>query len=362
MHYLNLIIFKISKVMKDLKYLIAYSIPFTAWLALEWQGGWSWATVILAFGIFPVLDALIPARTKNFSNEEEALRIKNRFFDVLLYCCPPLCILLTFYYFHTLNSHELMSFERIGLTFSMGIVLGALGINVAHELGHRAGKWEQLMAKLGLLPVLYQHFFIEHNRGHHKQVATTLDPATSREKEWVYAFYIRSIIGQYFGAWKLESHRLRKKGISNFSWRNEMIRFTVYQLLYLTSVAWIFGIQMLPYALAVAGIGILLLETINYIEHYGLKRGMLPDGRPERVLPRHSWNSDHEMGRIVLFELTRHSDHHYLASRKYQVLRHLEESPQLPTGYPGSMLMALVPPLWFKVMNPKLKQHNLKVG
>lgn len=340
--------------MKDLKYLLAYSIPLSAVLALLWQEWWSWATVILAFGIFPVLDAIIPASTANYLESEEKSRLSNRFFDMLLYICAPICFVLVYFYFKTIQAGGLATYEWLGLTFSIGVVLGALGINVAHELGHRANKWEQFLAKAGLLPVLYQHFFIEHNRGHHKHVSTDKDPATARKNEWVYTFFFRSIIGQYISAWKLENDRLRKKGISLLSWENEMIRFTVYQTAYLLVVVGIFGWGMLPYALAIALIGVLLLETINYIEHYGLRRKMLPNGRHERVLPKHSWNSDHEMGRIVLFELTRHSDHHYLASRKYQILRHMEESPQLPTGYPGSMLMALAPPLWFLVMNKRL--------
>jgi alkane 1-monooxygenase len=344
--------------MKDLKYLLAYSIPLSAVLALLWQGWWSWATVILAFGIFPVLDALIPASTANYSDKEEKIRLSNRFFDMLLYICAPICFVLVYFYFQTLQKGGLETYEWLGLTFSIGVVLGALGINVAHELGHRANKWEQFLAKAGLMPVLYQHFFIEHNRGHHKHVSTDKDPATAKKNEWIYAFFLRSIIGQYISAWQLENERLNKKGTPVFSWENEMIRFSVYQTLYLSAVVIIFGWSMLPYALAIALIGVLLLETINYIEHYGLRRKMLPSGRPERVLPKHSWNSDHEMGRIVLFELTRHSDHHYLASRKYQILRHMEESPQLPTGYPGSMLMALVPPLWFFVMNKRLEDQT----
>jgi len=344
--------------MKDLKYLLAYSIPLSAVLALLWQGWWSWATVILAFGIFPVLDALIPASTANYSENEEKSRLSNRFFDMLLYICAPICFVLIYFYFQTLQKGGLETYEWLGLTFSIGVVLGALGINVAHELGHRANKWEQFLAKAGLMPVLYQHFFIEHNRGHHKHVSTDKDPATAKKNEWIYAFFLRSIIGQYISAWQLENERLNKKGTPVFSWENEMIRFSVYQTLYLSAVVIIFGWSMLPYALAIALIGVLLLETINYIEHYGLRRKMLPSGRPERVLPKHSWNSDHEMGRIVLFELTRHSDHHYLASRKYQILRHMEESPQLPTGYPGSMLMALVPPLWFFVMNKRLEDQT----
>lgn len=344
--------------MKHLKYLLAYSIPLSAFLALQWQGWWSWATVILAFGIFPLLDALIPAYTANYTEREEKSRLSNRFYDMMLYICAPICFILVYFFFRTIQSGEMANYEYLGLTFSIGVVLGAVGINVAHELGHRANKLEQFLAKAGLLPVLYQHFFIEHNRGHHKHVSTDKDPATARVNEWIYTFYFRSIIGQYIGAWRLEKKRLSKKGLSTFHWQNEMVRFTIYQALYLAAVVGIFGWNMLPYALAIALIGVLLLETINYIEHYGLRRRLLPSGRPERVLPKHSWNSDHEMGRIVLFELTRHSDHHYLASRKYQILRHMEESPQLPTGYPASMLMALVPPLWFYVMNRRLVDQN----
>lgn len=340
--------------LKDLKYLSAYLLPISFLVALSWEGFWSWSSVILAFGIFPILDALLPASTDNHSSEEEQKKLKNKFFDYLLYLCAPICLLLIFLFFHKLSTSVLAGYEKIGLTFSLGVVLGALGINVAHELGHRASKHEQFLAKLGLLPVLYMHFFIEHNRGHHKHVSTPLDPATAKKNETVYAFFVRSIIGQYISAWKLESQRLEKKGLKTLSWKNEMIRFQLYQIGYLGLVGWFFGWNIIPFALGIALIAVLLLETINYIEHYGLQRKKLDNGRYERVLPRHSWNSDHEMGRIVLFELTRHSDHHYLASRKYQVLRHMEESPQLPTGYPGSMLIALIPPIWFWLMNDRV--------
>lgn len=342
--------------MKDLKYLLAYSIPLSAYFALQWQGWWSWATVILAFGIFPVLDAIYPASIENYTENEENKRLSNRFFDVLLYICAPICFLLVFLYFQTISNTSLSINETLGLTFSIGVVLGSLGINVAHELGHRGSQWEQFLAKSGLLLVFYQHFFIEHNRGHHRYVSTDHDPATARKNESVYTFYFRSVIGQYLNAWKLESERLRKKEFNTLSWRNEMIRFSVYQILYLSLISMFFGIGILPYAIGIGVVGFLLLETINYIEHYGLRRKMLENGRFERVMPRHSWNSDHEMGRIVLFELTRHSDHHFLASRKYQILRHMDDSPQLPTGYPASMLLALVPPLWFRVMNPRLEK------
>lgn len=342
----------------DLKYLLAYLIPLSGWLAIEWQGLWSWATVVLAFGIIPIIDAALPPTTANVPVESEPSRSKIRFFDFLLLICAPLCFLLTYLYLHTVKSVPLSMQELVGLTLSTGIVLGATGINVAHELGHRHGKTEQFFAKAGLLLVLYQHFFIEHNRGHHKHVSTDADPATARKNEALYTFFFRSIFGQYQNAWQLEAERLRKDQKPLFSWANGMLRFTVYELSYLLVVAVVFGIEIVPFALAIALVGVLLLESINYIEHYGLRREMLPSGRPEQVLPKHSWNSDHQLGRIMLFELTRHSDHHYKASRKYQILRHVDESPQLPIGYPASLLMALLPPLWFAVMNKRLVENN----
>jgi len=180
------------------------------------------------------------------------------------------------------------------------------------------------------------------------------DPATARKNEMVYAFFFRSIMGQYLDAWKLENERLKRENKTIWSWNNEMIQFSIYEVLYLLLVGLLFGFALVPFAVAIAFVGVLLLEIINYIEHYGLQRKILPSGRPERVLPKHSWNSDHEMGRILLFELTRHSDHHYKSTRKYQILRHMDDSLQLPLGYPGSMLLALIPPLWFAIINKKI--------
>jgi len=343
---------------KDIKYLLAYTIPLSGFMAVEYAGWQSWSTVVVGFVIVPILDAILPSSTRNVPAEKEESRSKMLFFDLLLLLSAPVCFVLTWFYFERISSSNLPAIELAGMTASVGVVLGSLGINVAHELGHRAGKTEQFFAKAGLLLVMYQHFFIEHNRGHHKNVSTDADPASARMNETLYAFFFRSIIGQYFHAWKLERIRLNRINGPVFSLKNAMLRFLLYQLIYLSFIVVWFGWYVLPFAFAIAFMGIILLETINYIEHYGLRRKVLPDGKIEMVTPRHSWNSDHEMGRILLFELTRHSDHHYKASRKYQVLRHMDESPQLPTGYPGSMLMAAIPPLWFRVMNSRLMANG----
>lgn len=340
--------------MTDLRYLSAYAIPLSALFALAWQGPWAWATVVLAFVIIPVAELFTPTSTVNTTETLEDRRSRRRLFDWLLYLNAPLLFGIVGWYVFVVADQALSTAEVIGLTLSVGIVVGANGINVAHELGHRSTLSEQLLAKIMLLPALYQHFFVEHNRGHHKHVATDQDPASARFGENLYRFWVRSVWGSWRSAWKIERERLAKANQPEMSWANEMVRFSVFQILWLTGVFIWTGWNGLAGAVAVAVVGFLLLETINYVEHYGLRRRLLESGRPEPVGPQHSWNSDHEMGRIMLYELTRHSDHHFKSTRKYQILRHLDESPQLPYGYPTSIVLALVPPLWFAIMNRRI--------
>ncbi len=340
--------------MKDLKYLAAYSIPLTAVLALTAQGLWSYSTLIFAFVIIPILEPFLPKSRDNLTNEEKAERVKARIYDWMLYLNIPFLYGVVFTYLHLLNTADLTSSELTGLTLSCGIVVGTCGINVGHELGHRKSKVHRLMAKILLLPALYQHFFIEHNRGHHKHVATERDPASAPKGEILYIFWLRSLLGSYISAWNLEQERLQKEGKPFWSTANEMIWFHIVQLSYLVMVYYTFGSVGLMGAIGIGFIGILLLETINYVEHYGLRRQKLASGRYERVQPHHSWNANYELGRIILYELTRHSDHHFLANKEYQLLDHHDEAPELPLGYPASMLLAMVPPLWFKVMHRAL--------
>jgi alkane 1-monooxygenase len=244
----------------------------------------------------------------------------------------------------------------------MGLLCGTFGINVGHELGHRVNPFEQTLARLLLLSSLYMHFFIEHNKGHHKRVATPADPSSARFGEMVYAFFFRTIFYSYASAWEIANRDTRKKGYSIFSLHNEMLLYQLIQLGFVGLILILFG--WLPAILFIVAAlnGILLLETVNYIEHYGLERKSIGDGKYERAMPEHSWNSNHVIGRVMLFELSRHSDHHYLASRKYQVLRHHQGSPQMPTGYPGMMILALFPPAWFYIMNRRIKTLQGKLS
>jgi alkane 1-monooxygenase len=240
----------------------------------------------------------------------------------------------------------------------MGLCCGVTGINVAHELGHRSKKYEKNMAKSLLMTSLYMHFFIEHNKGHHKNVGTVEDSVTARKNEWLIMFWFRSISGVFRNAWSISNKESLKKYGKLFSLKNEMIQFTLIQLIWVLTIVLFFGWRVTLYYLLACMVGYLLLETVEYIEHYGLARKKVSEFRYENTQPKHSWNSDHQWGRLLLFELSRHSDHHYKVFKKYQTLDHHDNSPQMPTGYPGMMLLALISPLWFKIMNPRVDQWN----
>lgn len=339
---------------KDVKYLLAYTLPLCGFLGLWLQGYWSPGSFYIAFVVIPILELAFKGSSHNLSEAEELEKSRSSFFDILLSLNIPILYGAIVFFFYTITYRTLSGAELVWSVLNTGILIGTLGINVGHELGHRSTAYEQTLAKILLLPAMYMHFFIEHNRGHHKNVATDDDPASARRGEIVYGFWFRSIAGGYINAWRLESKRLQQSGRAFWSIHNQMLVFQFIQAAYLLLVGLAFGPYAVVFALAIALVGVLLLESVNYIEHYGLRRRLLPNGRYEPVSPQHSWNSDHDLGRIFLYELTRHSDHHYKASRKYQILRHWDESPQLPVGYPGAIVLSLLPPLWFAIMNKRV--------
>ncbi len=344
----------------DLKYLWGFfGVPAIVLVSLFSPGYWSFFGPLIAFVAIPTLEQLLPRIKTNHDEEAEPAKSTHAFFNILLYLNLPIQFGLLIYYLYLVTYVDLDMVELIGKTLSMGLACGILGINVAHELGHRTQKAEQAMAKVLLLTSLYMHFYIEHNRGHHKNVSTPIDPASSRLNEPIYFFWARSIFGSYFSAWHLEKLRLERLGLKAWSFKNEMIRFAIIQVLFVAAIGFIFGPFTMICFICAAVVGMLLLETVNYIEHYGLRRKEVEPGLYEKVKPTHSWNSEHILGRLMLYELTRHSDHHFKANRKYQVLRYFEESPQLPLGYPASMVVSLIPPLWFSIMNPRIKKIEL---
>ena len=343
-----------------LKFLIPLFIFWGAYRAFHSDNLVIAVPIIIAWVIIPLLEVFLKPNEKNLSAAEEELAKHDKSYDILLYVVVLAQYFLLFEYLSSMKHDVLSPLATTGRIWVMGMLCGVFGINVGHELGHRVNRFEQFLAKALLLTSLYMHFFTEHNKGHHKRVATPEDPSSARYNEPVYLFYFRTIIFSYLSAWHIANDDMKKKGRHVSSLHNEMIQFSIIQLAFLSLIYIFFGWLVLLYFLASAMIGILLLETVNYIEHYGLQRKTTVNGMYERARPEHSWNSNHVIGRIVLFELSRHSDHHFLASRKYQVLRHHENSPQMPTGYPGMMMLAMIPPVWFYVMNKRLR--NLGVN
>jgi alkane 1-monooxygenase len=266
----------------------------------------------------------------------------------------PVQILLIFYLGTTWNHSQAHPMVRLGWILSVMLSTGGIGITVAHELIHRRTLAERWIGRWILMSVLYMHFAIEHVRGHHALVATDQDPASAPQGMSVYRFMLGTVPGQWSSAWRLEAKRLEKHGLSLWSFHNEMLAFLMIQAAWIALIITLFGTAFLPVYFTVAILSFLLLEIVNYIEHYGLRREKGANGRWESVRESHSWNSNHRISRMLLFELSRHSDHHMSAEKPYQVLLNEPASPQMPNGYPGMVLLALVPPLWFSVMDRRL--------
>ena len=340
---------------KFLKYFLALTVPLLAYFSFNGTGIITYAPMIEAFLLIPILELFFKPNSSNLSIAEEEMAKEDKSYDMVLYLLVPVIFFLLWEFL--ISMRETLTFsDRLGRILSMGLICGGYGINVAHELGHRNNKFEQFLSKTLLLSSLYMHFFIEHNRGHHKRVSTKEDPSSARYGENIFSFWIRSVFTGYISAWNIEFSRLKRLKKFKFSLENEMLRFQLIQVLFVSSIYFVYGTQITIYFLFAAVMGFLLLETVNYIEHYGLQRKININGKYERVQPFHSWNSNHPIGRIMLFELSRHSDHHFNASRKYQVLKNHENSPEMPTGYPGMMILSLFPPLWFYVMNKRIKK------
>ena len=346
--------------MRDLKYLFAYTVPVTAFISFESIGLGTYVSVMYTFIALPFLDLLTGEKSKNLSTEEVTIKKTNWVFDGVLYLNLPIVLGLLWLIFSKIQTQDYATYELIGLGLSAGILLATNAINVAHELGHRTPYFERLMSKCLYMPCLYMHFYIEHNFGHHMNVATPKDGATAKYNQTVFSFWVTSVTKQYVDAWTHQMKLLKTQKRSFFSVKNDMLWYHLIQPAYIFGVFYFFSLDVMLFAIAVGVVSFLFLESINYIEHYGLRRFKTPSGRYERVQPHHSWNSNFKIGRIVLYELTRHSDHHFKSSKKYQLLNSYEQSPTLPLGYPASILLSLIPPLWFKIMNPLVPEKMKK--
>jgi len=319
---------------------------------------WAWFIYFTIFGIIPILDYIIG---KDAANPDEITDVPSlteekayRWFTLMM---VPIWFGVLFWGGHIFITNDYSWFGMLGWTLSIGTVGGIIAINLGHELIHKDPKIENWAGGLLLASVTYAGFKVEHVRGHHVTVSTPEDASSARYNQGLYSFLLQAFPRNFVNAWRLEAQRLKRKGKKAYSLSNELI--------------WWYGISFALAAVFYAlwgGMGVLFffgqsffaalaLEIINYIEHYGLHRRLLENGKYERVTPAHSWNSNYLLTNLALFQLQRHSDHHAYAKRRYQVLRHYDESPQLPGGYASMYVLALFPPLWKKVVNPRVEAY-----
>lgn len=341
--------------MKSIKYLLVFSLPITVNIAFQAEGWLSFLPVYVFFMLVPFLELILPSRWTTNQASENELHRHAKYYNYLLYSLVFVQWgFVAFFLIAQSSSPDVTTWW--GRVVSMGLMCGIIGINVGHELGHRNKRSEKFLGELLLLSSLENHFLPYHNRGHHTNVATPTDPASARKNEPLYFFWFRSQIGSYFQAWQIELTRMQIIGKDKYSFHNKMVIYSFSHLFLLMAIWLLFDLKALLAFMAAAAIGILLLETVNYIEHYGLKRQLKENGRYELVKRKHSWNSNHLLGRLILFELSRHSEHHYKPDKPYQLLHSDPEVPTMPTGYPGMMLLSFIPPLFFKVMNVKVER------
>jgi alkane 1-monooxygenase len=285
----------------------------------------------LIFAVFPLIDLVAGIDWRNPSDEVIAHLEQDPYYRWCLYAFLPLQYAGLVFAAYLWTRADLTAVDKLGLALTVGMVAG-IGINAAHELGHKRTTIEKRLAKVALAQSAYGHFFVEHNRGHHVRVSTLEDPASARYGESFWRFLPRTVAGSLRSAWGLERRRLRGAGFRTFSWRNDVLSAWFLTALLFAALTVGFGTEILPYLLIQAAVGAALLEVVNYLEHWGLLRERRPDGRYEIVRPEHSWNSNNVASNVLLYHLQRHSDHHANPLRRYQALRHVEEAPQLPTG------------------------------
>ncbi len=338
--------------------LIVPLLPFIAWgwVEVTGLGVFWWFGPFLVFVVFSVLDAIVGMDAENPPDSIIKWLEQDRYYRWCTYVFIPVQYAGLVLACWLWSSGDLSTLDSIGLAFTMAMVSG-IAINTAHELGHKRASLERWLSKVALAQSGYGHFFIEHNRGHHVRVATPEDPASARLGESFWAFLPRTAWGSLSSSWHLETERLRRTGSSPWTYENDILNAWAMTLaLYVVLIA-VFGWVVLPYLVIQSVVGASLLEVVNYLEHYGLLRQRREDGRYERTQPEHSWNSNNVASNVLLYHLQRHSDHHANPTRRYQALRHMDGAPQLPTGYAGMIVLAVVPPVWRRVMDHRVLEH-----
>jgi alkane 1-monooxygenase len=314
---------------------------------------WAFYPVLMIYGTLTLLDYLVGRDTANIETTSPAMKTWLRWLPL---ASVPLHLGMLLYAAHFVATAPLSWLGMIGWIFSVGVIGGVVAINVGHELVHKATRIEQWAGGIALASAAYGTFKIEHVLGHHTWVATERDPSSAPRGANVYTFVPRAMLHNVANAFTLEAAKLKRRGYSAWSWRNELWWWSGFTVGFAALLGALFGPKAVVFFAGQALVAIIHLELINFVEHYGLTRARDAKGRPIRVTHVHSWNSAYFLTNAFLFQLQRHSDHHASAGRRYQELRHHDDSPQLPGGYGAMLLLALVPPLWRRVIDPRIPQ------
>ena len=330
-------------------------LPFGGWYLFRSTGlsVFLWMGPIWILGVIPLLDWIVGEDRSNAPESAMEHLEQNRFYRWCTYLYLPLQFAGLVWGTWVVSHYSLSWSEVLGFATTIGAV-GGIGIANAHELGHKRDDLERWLSRVVLAQTFYGHFYVEHNRGHHSRVATPEDPASSRLGESFWAFLPRTVAGGLRSGWGLEKGRLARHDTGPWSVHNKILQAWAMSVALFGTLIGVFGVKVVPFLVIQAVFGFSLLEVVNYLEHYGLLRQKLANGRYERCMPRHSWNSNHVASNVFLYNLERHSDHHANPTRRYQMLRHFEEAPQLPSGYGLMLGIAYIPPLWRKVMDKRV--------
>ena len=311
---------------------------------------------LLLHVIIPSIDAIVGTDNNNPSDEQISSLVADPYYDRIVKLFIPLQMAANVFAGYVVSRKTTSLLDQILLGVSMGAING-IGVNTAHELSHRPNKKDHYLSHATLMPLFYNHFRVEHPYGHHKRAATPEDPASSKMGETFYEFWPRTVFGGLKSAVEIEKNRLKRKGLSFFSPQNELFQGWAMSAGFHATMLKLFGKDIIPYLATQAFYGVSLFEIINYIEHYGLMRDQKEDGSYARTMPEHSWNNNNITTNLFLYQLQRHSDHHAYPTRPFQALRNFEQAPELPSGYATMLLPALVPSLWFKMMDKRVFDH-----
>ncbi len=347
---------EVARLQNALPFWLSLGTVPMAMLGMAW-GGWAvFLMPLYTWGLYALLDALLGLNTDDADPETTEDDLFWYRFITMAWFPVQFAILLMMLWYVPQAGHLNIA-EKLVLFFGMGVMSGTIGIVYAHELMHQSDKTERWLGDLLLASVLYSHFRSEHLRVHHLYVGTPRDPVTARYGEGFHRFFWRILRECPVSAWKAEVAMLARKGKGPMTRENPFLRYGLLQGGMLLLALMVGGWAGLVLFIFQAVVAIWQLELVNYVEHYGLTRQHLGEGHYDYILPRHSWNAAHKASNWLLINLQRHSDHHYKPARRFPLLQNYtpEEAPQLPYGYPIMTTMALIPGLWRRVMNPRVK-------